>query len=74
MGPLYAKITPRKVSDRGGYACMPLKANIPQGREDWVLTACPECGKECWRTPLVSQVEQTGAKALCTMCALLKGV
>ena len=26
------KIKPRKATDRGGYYCMPLYSNIPQGR------------------------------------------
>lgn len=66
-------ISPRKPTDRGGYACMPLKRNVPQGREDWTLTNCPECGAECWRQPLIEVAEQSGAVALCTMCALRKG-
>lgn len=66
-------ITPRKPTDRGGYACMPLKSNILKAPEDWILTQCPECGQECWRSPLIEVAEQSGAVALCTMCALRKG-
>lgn len=66
-------IRPRKPSDRGGYICLPLKANVPEGRAEWTLVKCPECGAECWRDPAVSEVEKTGAVALCTMCALRKG-
>ena len=71
--PIRATITPRKPTDRGGYACMPLRANVPEGRPDWKLVTCPECGAECWRGPLVETAEQSGAIALCTMCALKKG-
>lgn len=47
------KIWPRKKSDRGGYACMPLKRNVPEGKKGWKLTTCPECGALCWKTPLL---------------------
>ena len=31
-------------------AMMPLRKNIPStSNEDWQLTTCPECGRECWR-------------------------
>ena len=66
-------IRPRLPSDRGGYVCLPLKSNVPEGHEGWTLVRCPECGAECWRDPLVAEVEKTGATALCTMCALRKG-
>lgn len=29
------KIEPRKESDRGGWLCMPLVANVPVGKEGW---------------------------------------
>ncbi len=30
-------------------AMMPLLQNIPAtSNEDWRLTTCPECGRECW--------------------------
>lgn len=38
------KIWSRKKSDRGVYACMPLKRNVPEGKKGWKLTTCPECG------------------------------
>ena len=69
----YLSIRPRTARDRGGYICCPLKSNIPVGRENWTLTNCPECGAECWRSPLTAQAEASGAVALCTMCALRKG-
>ena len=68
------KIEPRKSTDRGGYYCMPLCSNVPKGKPGWRLTTCPECGAKCWRSPLVDIVEEQGAKGLCTMCALMKGV
>lgn len=67
------KIEPRKPTDRGGYACMPLKDNVMVGRPGWKLVNCPECGRECWRSELVDAAEASGAIALCTMCALSKG-
>lgn len=67
-------IWPRKPTEKGGYACMPLKSNIPKGREDWKLVSCPECGTACWRSPLVDEAEKQGCIALCTRCALQKGV
>ena len=68
------KIEPRKSTDRGGYYCMPLCSNVPKGKPGWRLTTCPECGAKCWRIPLADTVEEQGAKGLCTMCALKKGV
>lgn len=67
-------IEPRKATDRGGYYCMPLKVNVPTGRKDWKLTKCPECGAQCWELPLAEVAKAQGAKGLCTMCALKKGV
>lgn len=52
------KIWPRKKSDRGGYACMPLKRNVPEGKKGWKLTTCPECGALCWKTPLFESIMQ----------------
>jgi len=68
------KVEPRKPTDRGGYYCMPLKKNVPQGHDDWKPAVCPECGRECWRLPLADVAEASGAKPLCTECALKKGV
>ena len=44
------KISPRNKNDRGGVACMPLRRNVPEGREGWKLTTCPNCGRECWES------------------------
>lgn len=66
-------ITPRKATDRGGYACMPLRQNVPQGRDGWEPTTCPRCGRECWRMPLIKIALAQGAAALCTECALRAG-
>lgn len=66
------KIGPRKNTDRGGYICMPLAENVPEGRPDWRLTTCPECGRECWYRPAAEIAKAQGAAALCTMCALQK--
>lgn len=68
------KIKPRKATDRGGYYCMPLYSNIPQGRRGGMLAQCHECGVKCWRSPLADILEEQGDKGLCTMCALKKGV
>ena len=71
---MYVKIWPRLPTDRGGYYCMPLKANIPNPKgKGWKLVRCPECGAECWRNPLADEAEAQGAKGLCTICALKKG-
>lgn len=50
------KIWPRKKNDKGGYACMPLKKNVPEGHDGWRLTTCPECGTECWESPLLKSI------------------
>lgn len=69
------KIEPRKESDRGGWLCMPLVANVPVGKEGWKKVRCPVCGAFCWKRP-----EDAGAiyhnkldGACCTLCALKKG-
>ncbi|MCM1219476.1 MAG: alanine racemase [Lachnospiraceae bacterium] len=67
------KIAPRKATDRGGYACMPLKQNVPKGKHNWELTSCPRCGRECWRQPQIVCAEAQGAVAVCTECALREG-
>ena len=66
------RIWPRKPDDRGGYAMMPMKKNIPSGQPGWRLTKCPECGRECWETPALQIVIRQGATVLCTECALKK--
>ena len=68
------KIRPRKATDRGGYYCMPLYTNIEHGKPGWRITQCPECGAKCWRIPLAEIAEKQGARGLCTMCAIKKGV
>lgn len=68
------KLQPRGIMDKGGYACMPLRKNIPVGRKDWSLTVCPECGRECWAMPYLKIAKMQGAAALCTECALRKAV
>ena len=60
-------------NDSPVYLCMPLKSNVPEGREGWTLTTCPECGAACWRHPSVGKLEKQGYIALCTKCALEKG-
>lgn len=67
-------ISPRKSDDRGGYACMPLKKNVPEGHTDWKLVKCPECHRDCWEHPLVELARTQGAEAFCTECALRKGM
>lgn len=69
------KIRPRGRKEKGGYAYMPLKGNIPQGKKGWKLTTCPECGETCWETPLLRSIKQSDPtlKALCTFCAIKKG-
>lgn len=52
---------------------MPLKKNVPHGHSDWKLATCPECGRDCWRMPFADAAEASGAKPLCTECALKKG-
>lgn len=68
------KFTPGKLSDKGGYFCMPLRVNIPNGKKGWKLMCCPECGAQCWKSPVAEIVEKQGAKGFCTMCALKKGI
>lgn len=57
------------------YITMPLKKNIPQGREGWELTTCQECGSECWLLPQAKDMLKEDSdyyNALCTVCALRK--
>ena len=35
------KIWPRGPEEKGGYAMMPMKKNIPVGRNGWELDTCP---------------------------------
>ena len=65
------RIEPRKPTDRGGYICMPLKKNVPEGHADWKPVKCPVCGRECWTDPARELLVRTqGAIPLCTECAL----
>ncbi len=70
------KIEPRKTTDRGGYLTMPLRENVPvPGSENWQLTNCPQCGRECWDRPLPDGLtKEMFAGRLCTMCALRAGI
>lgn len=56
------------------FACLPCKANIPEGREGWVLTRCPVCGKECWDTPAYRDALRLmpDVVGICTRCAIGK--
>lgn len=77
-GSMKVKIWPWKPSDRG-YACMPLKTNIPEPNADgkhadWKLVNCPACGAECWESDLTRMVKAAGTDALCTECALRAGM
>lgn len=69
------KIEPRKESDRGGWLCMPLLANVPEGKEGWEKVRCPVCGALCWKRPedagVIFHSKLDGA--CCTLCALKKG-
>lgn len=71
------KIRPWKLGDRG-YACMPLKSNVPDPKgkgknDDWKLVNCPTCGAKCWESDLTRQVKAIGIGALCTECAIRAG-
>lgn len=39
-------IQPRKVTDRGGWLCMPLVVHTPEGKPGWEKIHCPVCGEE----------------------------
>lgn len=77
MKAMQIRIEPREPGDWGGYLCMPLKKNVPKGREGWKLVRCPECDRECWdRQDGLSEAKKSllaGAVSLCTECALQKG-
>lgn len=36
------KLEPRKTTDRGGWLCMPLVMNRPEGKPGWKKVHCPE--------------------------------
>lgn len=67
-------IRPRRSSDRGGIAMMPLFVNVPKGHPDWELVTCPRCGAKCWKAPEIDRlVKEQGVIAMCTMCAIKTG-
>ncbi len=70
------KIEPRKETDRGGYLCMPLFNNVPEGREGWEKIHCPICGKMCWKRPEDNRVifHSRLDGTACTECALKIGM
>lgn len=69
------KITPRDPKEKGGIACLPLLANVPNPKtKDWKLVQCPVCGSSCWESDLARQVIAAGTAAACTMCALKAGL
>lgn len=53
--------------------CRPLRSNVPDPRPEWVLTQCPKCGCECWKTDLEPDQLPKHVAAACTNCALLMG-
>ena len=68
-------IRPRKATDRGGWLCMPLADNVPNGKKGWRKIHCPICGDMCWKRPedetLIPYNGLNGAA--CTQCALKMG-
>lgn len=70
------KIEPRKESDKGGYLCMPLCKNVPEGKQGWKKIHCPVCGEMCWQRPedagVIYHSRLDGAA--CTNCALKMGL
>lgn len=68
------KLEPRKTTDRGGWLCMPLVMNRPEGKPGWKKVHCPECGTLCWQSPEDAGVVKASHLdgAVCTKCALRK--
>ena len=68
------KLEPRKATDRGGWLCMPLVINGPEGKPGWKKVRCPECGDtllaETGGVQVVKASHLDGA--VCTKCALRK--
>jgi hypothetical protein len=66
------EVKPRKKTDRGGYLCMPLCKNVPEGKPEWKKVSCPICGEMCWERPgqagIIEKRKLDGA--FCTECAL----
>lgn len=78
----YIQIKPVTMSTRKetvgvNIAMMPLRRNVPAPRsEDWKLTNCPHCGRECWYQYENAEILKTvypNTKFLCTECALIAG-
>lgn len=54
-----------------GTIMMPLRKNVPEPRDGYILVRCPECGQECWRSEDVDgQLMRYEFNALCTECAI----
>lgn len=68
-------IAPHRLGD-GGILAMPMKKNVPVGREGWKLTTCPICGAECWESDLSRQALalEPDLRVACTECALRIGL
>lgn len=54
---------------------MALRSNVPKPmNEDWHLTTCPECGRECWyqadNAKVLKSLYGGDIQFLCTECAL----
>lgn len=54
---------------------MALRSNIPTPmNEDWQLTTCPKCGRECWyqtdNAKILKDLYGGEMQFLCTECAL----
>ena len=64
-----------------GLLCLPCEKNLPPAEElkrthpDWVLTACPVCGRGCWVAPRARDMlaKEKGVRGMCTECALHAG-
>ena len=58
-------------------AMMPLRKNVSEpGDEDWTLTTCKKCGRECWYHHKLAEEARAilpGIKFMCTECALREG-
>lgn len=65
------KIWPRSPNETGGILLMPMKKNIQNGRPEWLLVKCPNCGRECWQTMSREDLRKRKMKSLCTECGLV---
>ena len=67
-------IRPRTMKDRGGWLCMPLCENVPEGKPGWKKISCPDCGKLCWERPEDAGIVRISKLdgVCCTLCALEK--